>query len=70
MTQKVVTNDETVTGSKKFFVAIFDTFEVYVSNLRGTFVEIVKKSKINPPYCTYISLSGLWIFDTQYDIFL
>jgi hypothetical protein len=42
MTQKVVTNDEAVTGSKIFF-AIFGTFEVYVTNLRGTFVEIVKK---------------------------
>jgi hypothetical protein len=52
MTQKVVTNDEAVTGSNKFFFAIFGTFEVYVTNLRGTFVEIVKKSKINPPYCT------------------
>jgi hypothetical protein len=43
MTQKVVTNDEAVTGSKKFVFAIFGTFEVYVTNLRGTFVEIVKK---------------------------
>jgi hypothetical protein len=27
------------------FFAIFGTFEVYVTNLRGTFVEIVKKSQ-------------------------
>jgi hypothetical protein len=43
MTQKVVTNDEAVTGSKKNFVAIFCTFGRYVTNLRGTFVENVKK---------------------------
>jgi hypothetical protein len=44
MTQKVVTNDEAVTGSTFFFVAIFGTFGRYVTNLRGTFVENVKKS--------------------------
>jgi hypothetical protein len=44
MTQKVVTNDEAVTGSKKTFVVIFGTFGRYVTNLRGTSVEIVKKS--------------------------
>jgi hypothetical protein len=43
MTQKVMTNDEVVTGSNKFF-AIFGTFGRYVTNLRGTFVENVKKS--------------------------
>jgi hypothetical protein len=42
MTQKVVTNDEEVTGSKIFFY-IFGTFERYVTNLRGTFAENVKK---------------------------
>jgi hypothetical protein len=31
---------------KKFFFAIFGTFGSYVTNLRGTFVENVKKSKI------------------------
>jgi hypothetical protein len=31
-------------------IAIFSTFGRYVTNLRGTFVENVKKSKINPPY--------------------
>jgi hypothetical protein len=51
MTQKVVTNDEAVTGSKNFFLAIFGTFGRYITNLRGTFVENGKKSKINPPYC-------------------
>jgi hypothetical protein len=50
MTQKVETNDEAVTGSKKFLFAIFGTFERYVTNLMGTFAENVKKSKINPPY--------------------
>jgi hypothetical protein len=53
MTQKVVTNDEEVTESKIFFLPIYGTFGRYVTNLRGTFVENVKKkSKINPPYCT------------------
>jgi hypothetical protein len=47
MTQKVVTNDEVVTGSKKFF-AIFGIFGRYVTNLRGTFVENVKKVKNQP----------------------
>jgi hypothetical protein len=45
---------------KNFFFAIFGTFGRYETNLRGTFVENVKKSKINPPYCTcrgYISKS-------------
>jgi hypothetical protein len=45
MPQKVVTNDEAVTGR-------------YMTNLRGTFVENVKKqSKINPPYCTVLNAS-------------
>jgi hypothetical protein len=48
MTQKVVTNDEAVTGSKIFFVAIFGTFGRYITNLRGTFVENVKKVKNQP----------------------
>jgi H2-forming N5,N10-methylenetetrahydromethanopterin dehydrogenase-like enzyme len=40
-------------GPKIFFiVAIFSTFGRYITNIRGTFVENVKKSKINPPYCT------------------
>jgi hypothetical protein len=43
MTQKVVTNDEEVTVSKKCF-DIFSTFGRYVKNLRGTFVDNVKKS--------------------------
>jgi hypothetical protein len=51
MTQKVVTYDEAVTGLKiVFVVAIFGTFGRHVTNLRGTFVENVKKSKINPQY--------------------
>jgi hypothetical protein len=51
MTQKVVTNDEAATGSTIFF-AIFSIFGRYKTNLRGTFVENVKKSKISPAYCT------------------
>jgi hypothetical protein len=43
MTQKVMTNDEAVTGSK-IFLAIFGTFGRYETNLRGTLVENVKKS--------------------------
>jgi hypothetical protein len=39
-----VTNYEEVTVSKNLFVAIFGTFGRYVTNLRGTFVENVKKS--------------------------
>jgi hypothetical protein len=52
MTQKVVTNDEAVTGSKIFFVAIFGTFGRYITNLRGTFVENVKKVENQPTLCT------------------
>jgi hypothetical protein len=37
MTQKVITNDEAVTGSN--FFAIFGTFGRYVTNLGGTSVE-------------------------------
>jgi hypothetical protein len=37
-------------GQTNFFFAIFGTFGRYVTNLRGTFVENVKKSKIYPPY--------------------
>jgi hypothetical protein len=48
MTQKVVTNDEEVTGATKFFFAIFGTFGRYVTNLRGTFVENVKKVQNQP----------------------
>jgi hypothetical protein len=48
MTQKVMTNDEAVSGSKKFFFAIFGTFGRYITNLRGTFVENVKKVDNQP----------------------
>jgi hypothetical protein len=55
MTQKVVTNDEAVTGSKNFFFAIFGTFGRYITNLRGTFVENVKKVENQPTLLyTYI----------------
>jgi hypothetical protein len=50
MTKKVLTNDEAVTGSKNLFFLFFGTFGRYVTNLRGTYVENVKKSKINSPY--------------------
>jgi imidazoleglycerol phosphate synthase glutamine amidotransferase subunit HisH len=43
MTQKVMTNDEEVSGSKKIVLPISGTFGRYVTNLRGTFVENVKK---------------------------
>jgi hypothetical protein len=42
---------------QKFFFTIFCTFGRYVTNLRDTFVENVKKSKINPPYCTAFTMS-------------
>jgi hypothetical protein len=58
VTPKIVTNDEAVTGSKKFFVAILGIFGRYVTNLRGTFVENVKKSKINPPCILYTTVSS------------
>jgi hypothetical protein len=58
MTQKVVTNDEAVTGSKKFFFAIFDTFGRYITNLRGTFVENVKKVE-NQPTLLYSASTDL-----------
>jgi hypothetical protein len=48
MTQKVVTNDEAVTGSKQNFFAIFGTFERYIKNFRGTFVENVKEVENQP----------------------
>jgi hypothetical protein len=49
ITQKVVTNDEEVTGSTNFF-AILGTFGRYATNLRGTSVENVKKNpKITHP---------------------
>jgi hypothetical protein len=48
MTQKFMTNDEEITGSKKFLKTIFGTFGRYVTNLRGTFVENVKKVKNQP----------------------
>jgi hypothetical protein len=53
MTQNVGTNDETVTGSKIFF-SIFLTFQRETTILRGTLVENVKKSKINPQYSKII----------------
>jgi hypothetical protein len=57
MTQKVVTNDEEVTGSKKIVLAIFGTFGRYVTNLRGTFVENVQKSPNQPTLvCTHFKL--------------
>jgi hypothetical protein len=64
MAQKVVTNDEEVTGSKKIFVAIFVTFRRYVTNPRGTFVENVKKVQ-NQPTLQYSSLGHLPELCTQ-----
>jgi hypothetical protein len=50
MTQKIVTNDEAVTWSKNFFFTILGTFGRYryVTNLRGTLVENVKKVQNQP----------------------
>jgi hypothetical protein len=48
MIQKVMTQDEAVTASKKKFSPIFHTFGRYVTNLRGTFVENVKKVQNQP----------------------
>jgi hypothetical protein len=36
-------------GQKKFFLPIFGTFGRYVTNLRGTFVENIKKPKSTHP---------------------
>jgi hypothetical protein len=41
-----------------FFFFIFLHFERDTTNYRGTLVENVRKSKINPPYCTPLLL---WI---------
>jgi hypothetical protein len=46
--QNIRTNDEAVTGPNTFFANV-PTFEREKTNLRGTSVEYVKKSKINPP---------------------
>jgi hypothetical protein len=60
MTQKVVTNDEAVTGSKKIFFAIFGTFGRYITNLRDTFVENVKKVENQPTLMyMYVFLNDL-----------
>jgi hypothetical protein len=57
MTQKVMTNDEAVTGSNKFFIG---TSGRYITNLRGTFVENVKKSRKSThptAQCRFLSLT-------------
>jgi hypothetical protein len=59
MTQNVRTSDEAVFGSK-IFVVIILTFEKDTTNLKGTLVENVKKSKSNPPYCIYQLASTPW----------
>jgi hypothetical protein len=43
-----VTYDKAVLGPTKLF-AIFGSFGRYATNPRGTFVENVKKSTLNPP---------------------
>jgi hypothetical protein len=70
MAQKVVTNDEAVTGSKIFVLPIFGTFGRYITNLRGTFVENVKKVENQPTLlhivnCIYTS--GTSIFGSSYN---
>jgi hypothetical protein len=49
MSQNVGYNDEAVTGSKQKLSKIFLAFERDSTSYRGTLVENVKKSKINPP---------------------
>jgi hypothetical protein len=62
MTQKVVTIDEAVTGQNFLLLLFLVLFGRYVKNIRGTFVEYVKKSPNsthptvlvkNPHYCIY-----------------
>jgi hypothetical protein len=68
MTQKVVTNDEAVTGSKKFFFAILGTFGRYITNLRGTFVENVKKVENQPTllYSRIVKMSFYYYYPFKY----
>jgi hypothetical protein len=56
-----VTNNEGVTWSNKLVFAIFRTFGRYVTNLRGTFVENVKKVQ-NQPTLVYSMCFCLSIF--------
>jgi hypothetical protein len=58
MNQKVVTNDKAVT--RNFFSSIFDTFERYVTNLRGALVDNVKQVQNQPSLvnCTLFVLAG------------
>jgi hypothetical protein len=67
MTQNVVTNDEAVTGSQHF-IAIFGNIGSYETNLRGTFVDNVKKSpkSTHPPLGVFIQTeaTALQIFNT------
>jgi hypothetical protein len=53
-----VTNDEAVMGSNFFVVTLFGTFGRYVTNLRGTFVENVKKVK-NQPTLVHTHITGI-----------
>jgi hypothetical protein len=48
MTQKGMTNDEAVPGSKNFFLLFSVLLEGIFTNLRGTFVENVKKVENQP----------------------
>jgi hypothetical protein len=54
MASKVMANDEEVSKSKKIFLKFFFVFERDTTNLWGTLLENVKKSKINQPYSTII----------------
>jgi hypothetical protein len=65
MTQKVMTNDEAVIGSKIFF-AIFGTFGRYITNLRDAFVENVKKVKNQPTLIQYTVVSPYACSDYRY----
>jgi hypothetical protein len=58
-----MTNDEAVFGPKNFFFAIFGTFRRYITKLRGTFVENVKKVE-NQPTLVYNHKSIVVLVDT------
>jgi hypothetical protein len=56
MTQKVVIYNEEVNGSKTILLLFSVLFGKYVTNLRGTFVENVKKVQNQPTLmCTTLT---------------
>jgi hypothetical protein len=57
-------------GQKKIFVAIFGTFGRYVTNLKGTFVENVKKVENQPTlmYSTCLHQSAFYLLCVTSDL--